>query len=236
MSHRCYWLQVSARTAAPRTAATHGQQWPLLLADGCMPQSGPQPPACQYYESLECAHVSIKWQGKLATDPERTLMGCAGLPPHLIYLGGSAHPGSVLELTKNEVDGESVTSPAITVIIIRMVSGSDNRSRSVVVSKGTRFWSIPRALALCSIESERVKARESACVRESESQEGERECARESESQRGESRWEERERNTHTHTHTHRLFRGDGRKQETSTKSFSSYGQVHGTPLCATLL
>ena len=55
----------------------------------------------EYVESSECVHVSMKQQRQLATNSERTLMGCA-------VEGGSAHPISVLELTKNEVDESSI--------------------------------------------------------------------------------------------------------------------------------
>ena len=53
---------------------------------------------------LERAHVSIKQQRQLAADSERTLMECADPPSK----GGSVHPISVLELTKNEADESSI--------------------------------------------------------------------------------------------------------------------------------
>ena len=50
------------------------------------------------HRNVERQH--IKWQKQHAADPERNLTECAD--PHI---GGSVHPVSVLELTKNEVDG-----------------------------------------------------------------------------------------------------------------------------------
>ena len=58
--------------------------------------------ACHYDESSECAHVSINEEACYRT--ERTLMGCTDPP---IIEGGSVHPISVLEFTKNEVVGGS---------------------------------------------------------------------------------------------------------------------------------
>ena len=55
----------------------------------------------RYAESTECATACQHDVAEVACcRTERTLMGCAG-PPSL--LRGSAHPSSVLELTKNEV-------------------------------------------------------------------------------------------------------------------------------------
>ena len=56
--------------------------------------------ACHYDESSECAHVSIN-EGSLLPNQEDT--DGVRRPPLEGLEGGSAHPISVLELTKNEV-------------------------------------------------------------------------------------------------------------------------------------
>ena len=68
--------------------------------------------ACHYDESSECAHV-VGINEVACYRTERTLMGCADpLLRGSVHLeGGSAHPISVLELTKDKVVGWSCHWP-----------------------------------------------------------------------------------------------------------------------------